>query len=189
FLVPAGAFLAIGSLAAGRVDVVAFWLYAAVVYLAGALSYTWLGWRDPALVAERMRPPTDRDRATRRLVALPVLAHLVVAGLDVRFGWSTVSFAMMIAGLTCVASALGLVTWTLAVNSFASSAVRIQAERGQHVIASGPYAFVRHPMYLAVLLFCLGAGPALTSWYAGAALLPVIAVFVRRTIVEEAMLH
>jgi protein-S-isoprenylcysteine O-methyltransferase Ste14 len=44
-------------------------------------------------------------------------------------------------------------------------------------------------MYLAVLLVCLGAGPALASWYAGLLLLPMVAVFIRRTLLEDAMLH
>lgn len=189
FLVPAGAFLVITSVAAGRFDVAAFWAYAAIIYLVGATTYTWLGWRNPGLLAERMRPPSDRDRATRRLIALPVLAHLIVGGLDVRFGWSQVPPALVVAGLAAVAGALALVSWTLVTNPFASAAVRIQAERAQYVIATGPYRFVRHPMYLAVLSFCMGAGPALMSWYAGLALLPVIAVFVRRTRIEDAMLH
>jgi protein-S-isoprenylcysteine O-methyltransferase Ste14 len=57
------------------------------------------------------------------------------------------------------------------------------------VITTGPYALVRHPMYLAVALVCLGSGPALGSWWAGLALVPVLAIFVRRTVIEDRMLH
>jgi protein-S-isoprenylcysteine O-methyltransferase Ste14 len=57
------------------------------------------------------------------------------------------------------------------------------------VITHGPYAFVRHPMYLAVVLICLGGGTALGSLLATAALLPVIAVFARRTLLEDRMLR
>jgi protein-S-isoprenylcysteine O-methyltransferase Ste14 len=159
------------------------------MYVVGATTYTVLGRRSPELLAERIKPPSDRDRATRRLVALPIVAHLVLAGLDVRFGWSVVPTGLTLAGLACVAAGFALVGWTLLTNPFASSAVRVQQERDQRVISHGPYTFVRHPMYLAVLCVCLGAGPALASWHASLALLPVVAIFVRRTLFEDAILH
>lgn len=189
FTIPAVALLTILFLAAGRLDVWPFWAYVGVIYGIAATTYTLLARWSPGLVAERLKPPSDRDRATRRLVALPFLAHLVLAGMDARYGWSAVPDGLTVAGLALVAAGFLLVGSTLLTNPFASSAVRVQDEREQRVISHGPYAFVRHPMYLAVLLVCLGAGPALASWYAGLALLPVIPVFVRRTLVEDAMLQ
>lgn len=189
FAVPAFVFLAILFTAAGRLDVWPFWAYVGVMYLIAATIYALLARWSPALVAERLRPPSDRDRATRRLVVLPFAAHLVVAGLDARFGWSGVPALMTGAGLVMVAAGFLLVGWTLFTNPFASSAVRVQRERAHQVISTGPYAIVRHPMYLAVLLVSLGAGPALASWWAGLALLPIVPVFVRRTLIEDAMLH
>ncbi|ODS54891.1 MAG: hypothetical protein ABS36_10565 [Acidobacteria bacterium SCN 69-37] len=189
FGVPAFVFLAILFTAAGRLDVWPFWAYVGVMYVIAATVYTLLVRWSPALVAERLRPPSDRDRATRRLVVLPFAAHLIVAGLDARFGWSALPVPVIVAGLAMVAAGFLLVGWTLATNPFASSAVRVQHEREHQVISHGPYAIVRHPMYLAVLLVCLGAGPALASWWAGLALLPVVPVFVRRTLIEDAMLQ
>lgn len=189
FAIPTVVSWAVLFTTAGRFDHWPFWAYPGVMYVIGATTYTLLGRWSPGLVAERMKPPSDRDRATRRLVALPFLAHLVLAGLDVRFGWSVVPIGLTLAGLALVAGGFLLVSWTLITNPFASSAVRVQHEREQQVISSGPYAVVRHPMYLAVVLVCAGAGPALASWYAGLALLPVIAIFVRRTLIEDAMLH
>jgi protein-S-isoprenylcysteine O-methyltransferase Ste14 len=189
FAVPAVIFWAVLSTTAGRFDYWPFWAYPGVMYVIGATTYTLLGRWSPGLVAERLKPPSDRDRATRRLVIMPFLAHLVLAGLDARFGWSAVPVGLTLAGLVLVACGFGLVGWTLLTNPFASSAVRVQHEREHRVISNGPYAHVRHPMYLAVVLVCLGAGPALASWYAGLALLPVIAIFVRRTLVEDAMLQ
>ncbi|MCC7043469.1 MAG: isoprenylcysteine carboxylmethyltransferase family protein [Acidobacteria bacterium] len=189
FTTLAVALLTILFLAAGRLDVWPFWAYVAVIYGIGATTYTLLARWSPGLVAERLKPPSDRDRATRRLVALPLLAHLVLAGIDARYGWSAVPDGLTTAGLALVAAGFLLVGWTLLTNPFASSAVRVQDEREHRVISTGPYALVRHPMYLAVLLVCLGAGPALASWYAGLALVPVIPVFVRRTLVEDAMLQ
>jgi protein-S-isoprenylcysteine O-methyltransferase Ste14 len=184
----AAGMLALLLAAAGRIDVWRFWGWVGVMWLAGVLTYARLAKVSPALVAERMKPPTDRDRATRRLVALPFLALLVTSGLDARWEWSRVPLAVQLAGLALVALGFALVSWVLFTNPFASSAVRIQDDRGQRVISGGPYAFVRHPMYSAVLLVCMGSGPALGSWPGGLALVPVVAIFVRRTRIEDGML-
>lgn len=189
FALPAFLILAVLFTTAGRLDLWPFWAYAGVMYVVGSTTYTLLGRRSPGLLAERIKPPSDRDRATRRLVAVPFLAHLVIAGLDARFGWSAVPVGLTVTGLALVATGFALVGWTLLTNPFASSAVRVQHEREQRVISNGPYAIVRHPMYLAVVFVCLGAGPALASWYASPVLLLVVAIFVRRTLFEDAMLH
>jgi protein-S-isoprenylcysteine O-methyltransferase Ste14 len=182
------AILAILLGAAGRWDVWFFWAWTGVIWTTATFTYTWLGHRDPEFLRERLAPPSDRDRATRRLVALPFLALLVIAGLDVRLGWSPVPLGATIAGLGLVALGFALVAWVLLTNRFASSAVRIQEERGHRVITNGPYRIVRHPMYLAVVLVCIGSGPALGSWLATLPLLPVAAIFVRRTRIEDRML-
>jgi protein-S-isoprenylcysteine O-methyltransferase Ste14 len=189
FTVPAVALWTVLFVTAGRLDVWPFWAYVSVMYAIPATIYTLLARWSPGLVTERMKPPSDRDPATRRLIALPFLAHLVLAGLDARFGWSAMPIGLTLVGLALLAGSFALVGWTLLTNPFASSAVRVQHEREQRVISHGPYAIVRHPMYLAVLFVCLGAGPALASWYAGLSLLPVIAIFVRRTLFEDAMLR
>jgi protein-S-isoprenylcysteine O-methyltransferase Ste14 len=176
-------------LAAGRLDVWGFLAWAAVMWFGAVVTYTWLRRVSPELLAERMKPPSDRDRATRRLMLLPLLGGLIVSGLDVRFGWSTVPLPVQIGGLVLVALGFALVGWVLLTNPFASSAVRIQQDRGQRVISSGPYAIVRHPMYLATLLICLGSGPALGSWWGGLVFLTLIPVFVRRTLLEDRMLN
>ena len=167
----------------------AFFASALMLWLVAGTVYTILLRKSPGLVAERMKPPSDRDRASRRIAIPLIIAHCLAAGLDARFGWSAVPAAAQIAGFLASGGALVLVGWTLLSNPYASTAVRIQAERGHTVISTGPYAFVRHPMYLAVLLFGIGSGPALGSWWSGLALLPVLIVFVRRTLVEDRMLH
>jgi protein-S-isoprenylcysteine O-methyltransferase Ste14 len=173
-----------------RLDLPAFWAYVALLWLNAVGTYTLLLRRSPELVAERMRPPSDRDRATRIVSALSIAAHLVLAGLDVgRFGWSAVPLPVQLAGFALMVVGLAFVDLTLLSNPFASSAVRIQRERHHAVITDGPYAVVRHPMYLGTFLFCLGSGFALGSPLAALALLPVVVMFVRRTLREDRMLH
>jgi protein-S-isoprenylcysteine O-methyltransferase Ste14 len=75
--------------------------------------------------------------------------------------------------------------WVFHENSFAAAVVKVQAERGHRVIATGPYAFVRHPMYSATVLFLVGIPLLLGSWW-GIAMSPIFAVlFGIRTRIEE----
>lgn len=189
FTLGAAVMLAVLCLSAGRWDVPQFWRWVLVMWVTALVAYTMLGRTRPDALAERMRPPADRDRATRRLVALPFTAMLVVAGLDARFEWSALPWWLVGLGLALHALGFALTAWVVLANPFASSAVRIQDERGQQVISHGPYALVRHPMYLAVVLVCAAAGPALGSWPAGLAALIVVPIFVRRTAIEDRMLH
>jgi protein-S-isoprenylcysteine O-methyltransferase Ste14 len=92
-------------------------------------------------------------------------------------------------GFALLSAGWGFIAWVFVSNRFASSAVRIQDDRGQTVITTGPYARVRHPMYLGMLLIVAGAGPAVGSWWAGVTLLPIVPIFVRRTLIEDRMLH
>jgi protein-S-isoprenylcysteine O-methyltransferase Ste14 len=173
-----------------RIDVVAFWLYPLLMWMSAGLIYTLARRRHPELLRERLKPPNDRDRASQR-ISLPLMtAHYVVAGLDVDlFGDSAVPLALQIGGFCLVAIAMGFVGWTLLTNPFASSAVRIQNERGHAVISTGPYAIVRHPMYFGVYLFGAGSGLALGSWWSVLLLAPLWIVFARRTLLEDRMLH
>jgi len=94
-----------------------------------------------------------------------------------------------ILGLAGMAASLGLALWALTQNRFFSPVIRVQTERGHHLITSGPYQFIRHPGYLG------GAGSALCGAIAlGSrwALLPaagVVGVLLRRTVIEDRFLR
>jgi protein-S-isoprenylcysteine O-methyltransferase Ste14 len=186
----AAGILAVLWVSAGRVNMPMFWAYTGVLWLIPGTIYTVLLHRSPALLAERIHPPNDRDKATRRIALPMVLSHYVLSGVDVgRWRWSEVPPAAQGTAFVLVALSLALVGWTLLSNPYASSAVRIQGERDHKVMTGGPYAYVRHPMYLAVLIFACSSGPALGSWWSSLTLLPLLAVFVRRTLMEDKMLH
>jgi protein-S-isoprenylcysteine O-methyltransferase Ste14 len=112
----------------------------------------------------------------------------VLAGLDARFGWSPVPWELQAAGLAGYAAALCVNLWAVRANRFYSSAVRVQADRGQHVADAGPYRFVRHPGYTATICATLAGGLALGSWVALLPALGFVALFVRRTVIEDRML-
>ena len=178
-------------LAAGRTDLPMFWAYLAVLLLLTVVATVAVYRRNPELIREQRQPGAgNQDRLTVPLFVVCFLAHWIVAGLDAgRYGWSgSLPAALQIAGLAAFGCGFALVVWSTVVNRFYSSAVRLQAERGQEVITSGPYRLVRHPGYLGWILFALFSGLALGSWPAAAPMLALAALIVRRTVIEDRML-
>jgi protein-S-isoprenylcysteine O-methyltransferase Ste14 len=174
---------------AGRVDLPGFWIYAGIF---GATCLPSIRKVDPGLVQERLHPgPGGRDRGLR-WVALPLaLAHWVVAGLDVgRFHWSdSVPLGIRVAAMVGLALAMALCAWSISVNRFYSPVVRIQSDRGHHLITAGPYGYVRHPGYAGTFLFALCSSPALGSWWSMAPMAVLMLLLVRRTILEDRFLR
>lgn len=178
---------------AGRLDWWAGWGFLALFFAASLGLYAWLRKRDPALVAERQQsgPGVERwDRFIMGLYTLLLLTLPIVAGLDAgRFGWSAPSPWVQLLGWLLLALALAIVAWTMAANTYLSERVRIQEERGHQVVSGGPYRYVRHPMYVGVILALLGAPLALGSLWA---LIPAGAcavLFVVRTALEDRTLQ
>ena len=101
---------------------------------------------------------------------------------------TAVPFPLQILSLIGFAMGLGLTTWAMLVNRFFSSAVRLQPDRGQHVVTSGTYRLVRHPGYFGGLLVLLSIGLTLGSWIAIIPVLLMAPLMVRRTLIEERML-
>ncbi len=173
---------------AGTVAILGFWLYLAIV---AAIVLASLVALDPGLLRERMRPGGKRPPLGLRLFTIVMFLHWMLAGLDRgHFHWSdSVPAWLQGLGLLVVAGGYALCFWAMAVNRFFSSVVRIQAERGQYVIKSGPYAFVRHPGYLAGILIILASGVALGSWLAAAMLVIFTLPFpLYRAITEDRVL-
>jgi protein-S-isoprenylcysteine O-methyltransferase Ste14 len=186
FLVPAAIAL-FGS--AGTFALPGFWLYIAMFALAFILSIAIL---DPDLLQERMRPGGKRLPVALWLVTVILFAHWIVAGLDRgRFHWSDpVPVWLQAIGLIVIAASWALTLWSMRVNRFFSSVARIQNDRGQHVITSGPYAFVRHPGYLAGFAMIIASGLALGSWLSILVLLiPCVPGIVIRAVNEDRMLQ
>jgi protein-S-isoprenylcysteine O-methyltransferase Ste14 len=155
---------------AGRMDWQPAWAAIAV----------WIAWfaamdiiilrLNPNLMAERLSPPKGAknwDRALLSILRLTELARYILAGLDVRYGW-TGRFpltAQMAAILVCLLSS-ALFSWAMASNTYFSQIVRIQSEQGHAVASGGPYRYVRHPGYVGMILFELAISTLLASWWA-----------------------
>ena len=175
--------------AAGTIEIFGFWFYVAIFAAMMVASFAFL---DPGLLRERMRPGGQRPPLALHLFALVLVLHWIVAGLDRgRFHWSDdVPAWLRAAGLIAVATGYGLALRAMLVNRFFSSVVRIQSDRGQHVIMTGPYAFIRHPGYFAGFVIILASGVALGSWIAAAVLIvPSIPGLLYRAITEDRVLQ
>lgn len=173
---------------AGTVAILGFWLYLAIfaaIIMASLLAL------DPGLLRERMHPGGKRPPPALRLFTIVLFLHWIIAGLDRgRFRWSdSVAPWLQAVGLFIVAAGYALCFWAMAVNRFFSSVVRIQSDRGQYVVTTGPYAFVRHPGYTAGILIILASGVALGSWLAAAMLaITSLPFLLYRAITEDRML-
>jgi protein-S-isoprenylcysteine O-methyltransferase Ste14 len=154
----------------------------------------WLARNDPGLLAERLSPIVQReqkrwDKLLMAVVFVSFNGWLVIMALDaVRFGWSKLPFPAPLFGAILVFLSVFVAWLTFRENSYAAPVVKLQRERGQRVITSGPYRYVRHPMYAGAILYFFGA-PLLLGSVWGLALVPLlIAVLAVRTLNEERML-
>ena len=174
--------------AAGTVAIRGFWAYLAIFAVVMIVSFAAL---DPDLLRERMQPGGKKPPLALRVFSLVLLMHWIVAGLDRgRFHWSDdVPGWLQGICLFTVGSGYALALWAMRVNRFFSSVIRIQTDRGQRVVTTGPYAFVRHPGYTAGILIIAASGPALGSWLATALLVIFSLPFLlHRAITEDRIL-
>lgn len=167
------------------------WLYFAI-FIAFSTSVTlWLFRRDPALLERRLRA-REKERTQRWLIAASSINGIfiyVFPGFDHRFGWSDVPARVVIVADVIALAALGLFFLVLRANSWASRVVEVEA--GQRVIDSGPYAIVRHPMYVSTLALYTVTPIALGSWWPVPVSLVMLAplLFVRITNEEKVLLR
>ena len=149
---------------------------------------------DTEMIRERFRPGPGAPRWDRLFVWFTkglILAGMVVVPLDIgRFHWTAeIPAAWRIAGLVGIAIGMILTGWTMRRNTFFSSVVRLQEERGHHLVQEGPYRLVRHPGYLGIILFFTGfhLGLGCLSGIAFAAVIGILLIY--RIVREERFLH
>jgi protein-S-isoprenylcysteine O-methyltransferase Ste14 len=126
--------------------------------------------RNPELLAERLgfrKGAKTWDATIMSIIGLALVACYIVAGLDVRNGWTTgISPLLQVVALVVIVLGYALTVWATAANAFFSLIVRIQKERGHTVVTGGPYRFVRHPAYVGGVASYLAAPVMLGSVWA-----------------------
>ncbi|MCX6031895.1 MAG: isoprenylcysteine carboxylmethyltransferase family protein [Chloroflexi bacterium] len=171
------------------------WTYAILSILGFAISRVLAARRHPDLIAERARTMQHEnakpwDRRLAPLLGIGGGLVLLVAGLDTRFDWSpTFSWPVKILSLVVILAGYALGSYALIANRFSSGVVRIQAERGHHVISSGPYRWMRHPGYAGALLTYLATPLFLDSRWAFLPTLFIAVLLIVRTALEDRALQ
>lgn len=192
-LVGAIVFFAVIFLPAWTLDYWQGWALFLTLVVSTMLVTIYMALYDRPLLESRLRMgPTVEKTAVQKIVTsagqLVFIAAFVIMALDHRFGWSpTVPSYLSILG--DLVAALGILIYFLVIreNRFAAATVNVVA--GQTVVSTGPYAMVRHPMYVGAILVFLGAPLALGSWW-GFLLIPiVIGGFAWRLLDEERYLR
>jgi len=179
---------------AGRWTWVQGWAFLAIFMIGSLMFAAWLLRRDPDLLAARLGPLLQPgqplwDRLFMATFVPLWCGWLVVMALDAqRWRTSDVPPLVNVVGGALVIGGFLATARVLRENSFAAPVVRVQRERAQRVIDTGPYAIVRHPMYASALSYLVGMPLLLGSWY-GLAVVPlIVAGLVPRAILEERLL-
>lgn len=167
------------------------WVYLSIFTGASALTTLYLIRKDPALLERRMSggPMAEKEPAQKFIMlcaSIGFIALLVVPALDRRFGWSTVPLDGVIAGDALVAIGFYLISLVYRENTFTSATIEIA--ENQRVISTGPYAFVRHPMYASGSLYLLGTPLALGSYWGFLPIAAMMPFLIWRLIDEERFL-
>ena len=181
-------------LSAGTLEWAHGWWFMGVFLVLTLIAIAWL-WRvNPEIFAARRRL-TGQGTKGWDLVLIWILlggflAILIVGALDDgRFHWAPAPSWAVLAGYVLMVVGYWGTGWAEAVNRHFEPSVRIQSERGHHVIATGPYAYVRHPGYIFAIVLSVGIALALGSLWALVPGMLVAVVLAIRTQLEDAFLQ
>jgi protein-S-isoprenylcysteine O-methyltransferase Ste14 len=171
--------------------ILSLWIVAMIL-----ITTIYLYFKDPALLAERARRPSSAedqkpwDKLLLIGILLVAVIWLIIQPLDAgRFHWSPAfPLWLKIIGGIALIPALYLIERAPMENTYLSTMVRIQEERKQHVITTGVYSFVRHPLYLGCLLMMLGAPLMIGSLFGLIISLVALPALIYRIIGEEKMM-
>lgn len=165
------------------------WLFIALLFIPILVVGVVLLIKAPDLLRKRLAMK-EREKEQQGVVALSgllLVASLVIAGLDYRFGWSHISSTIVTIAAVVLLVGYGLYAEVLRENAYLSRVVEVQ--EGQRVIDTGLYGIVRHPMYFAVSLLYLSIPIVLGSWWSLLLMSPCIFLLVLRIRNEEQVLH
>ncbi len=167
------------------------WVYVAIMGAASAAIILYLAKHDDALIGRRLKagPIAEKEKSQKIIQAFTSVAGIIlilVPGFDYRWQWSHVPLALVSTGFVGVALGFVIMFLVFRENSFSSSIVEVAKD--QTVVSTGPYAVVRHPMYVGVILLFLATPLALGSWWAFIPAIILSAIIAVRLIDEERFL-
>ena len=174
---------------AGTLRYAGGWLFMGVLFCPMAAAGAWLFLKHPQLLEKRLKAKETRGKQglVVKLSGLMFVLGFAAAGLDFRFGWLALPGWVPVAAAAAFLAGYGLYALVLKENAYLSRVVEVQ--EGQTVVTTGPYAFVRHPMYSATLLMFLSMPLMLGSAVSLCFFLPYPLVIAGRIKDEEALLE
>jgi protein-S-isoprenylcysteine O-methyltransferase Ste14 len=158
------------------------WVFLALIATSSALVIGYFIRRDPALIERRMRMK-EKEAGQKKIMKFSYAVYglsCLIPGLDRRWEWSDVPVSLVLAADFLVIAGYLVFSAVLKVNSYASRVIEV--EPAQTVVSTGPYALVRHPLYVASLLIFVFAPLALGSYWGlpfSAMTIPVIVARIR----------
>ncbi len=178
---------------AGKFDWFRGWIYVIILSCGQGCSAFYIWKKNPELLKRRGeagKGVKKWDKIVLGLFGLLYCTILIVAALDERYSWSTMSVKLWLVGAIMYAFFVVVLTWTMVTNPHFEKFVRIQYDRDHRVIDTGPYRIVRHPGYLATILgFILAVPFLLGSWWAFIPVFLAAACLIIRTALEDSTLR
>ena len=180
--------------AAGTIRVTRFCVYLGIVFIGAIISTVIAVKFTPELMNQRGK----RNPGTKKwdlFLVIPYILILIVivpliAGFDlVRFHWTYLGYPYLIAGLCLYVVSFFIVQWSMIVNKYFETTVRIQNDRDHKVITSGPYKIIRHPGYTGMVLTSISLPLLLGSIYAFIPVCISLVLLLIRTYKEDATLQ
>lgn len=169
------------------------WLLIILYMLYVGTFIFWLKKNNPELLKERISKKREGklwDKIILIIYTILLIFMLIVCGLDaVRFQWTKVPIILKIIGFIGYVPAAILIFTVVKENLFLSKVVRIQNDRSHYVVKTGPYKYVRHPMYLAIVLLIIFTPFALGSFIALFFSGLIAVLFITRTYLEDITLQ
>lgn len=164
------------------------WVYLAILLIPMSFVMIYFLKKTPEFLVRRMKlkEKEGEQKIIIKLSAIPLLLVLILPGLDKRFGWSNVPALTVVVAEILVIIGYIFIVLVFKENQYASRIIEV--EKGQTVIQSGPYRFVRHPMYVGTLLMYIATPLALGSYWAIIPALFLIPILIARIINEESVL-
>jgi protein-S-isoprenylcysteine O-methyltransferase Ste14 len=178
-------------LPAWTVDYWQGWVFLSVFAISSLLITIYLMKKDPKLLERRVRggPVSEKEKkqkAIQSMASVVFLALIILPAVDHRLGWSSVPVWAVVVGDIFIVTGFFLVFLVFKENTFTSATIEVSD--GQTITSTGPYAVVRHPMYIGALILLLGIPPALGSWWGLFTIIPFTFVIVWRLLDEEKFL-
>lgn len=186
------AFGVILFLPAGTVHWIEGWIFMIFLSVYIVYSTVWLMKNNPELLKERLRTKNTQkwDKIILFLFGICFVALFVMPGLDFRYQWTRhIPLIVKVFAFTGLFISFTIIFLVTKENTYASKSIKIQKEREHKVITTGPYRYVRHPLYAGgmILLICIPL--ALGSLYSLIPGVLCMILFIFRTYLEDTMLH